>query len=257
MPDQTFKQWTIQVCPDCNGLASGAAVVAHSGGCPSYYKTAVPLKLVVVAPVHQGDLVMPKIDSRVLVGDDIMECDCQEVPCKHTPSHARPSLRKLYPPYKATYDLRLDEQHIAALDRLLTWVHARSSRRHDQEFYETLAEIGAALTQVALDVAERLLDADADGEVCKSCGETQTGDEIVADLKREAEANQYGVDPDGEVCKSCGHLVAVTCPSWWRAPDDLWNEVEGGPGGIRCIPCFTRDCDAAGVPIHWEAVRGV
>lgn len=59
---------------------------------------------------------------------------------------------------------------------------------------------------------------------------------------------------DGEVCKRCGWLVAASCPTWWSAPDALWNEVEGGPGGIRCIRCFTEDCEAKGVTVYWRAV---
>lgn len=63
-----------------------------------------------------------------------------------------------------------------------------------------------------------------------------------------------GVDEGGEVCKKCGQFVATTCPSWWSAPDALWNEVEGGPGGIRCIRCFTEDCEAKGIWVYWQAV---
>lgn len=60
---------------------------------------------------------------------------------------------------------------------------------------------------------------------------------------------------DGERCKKCGRMVAETCPTYWIAPDDLWNEVEGGGGGIRCIPCFARDCEEKGIFIHWRAAR--
>lgn len=56
---------------------------------------------------------------------------------------------------------------------------------------------------------------------------------------------------DGEICKRCGRPVARTCPTYWYAPDWLWNEVEGGEDGIRCIPCFTADCEARGHRIAW------
>lgn len=66
-----------------------------------------------------------------------------------------------------------------------------------------------------------------------------------------------------EMCGSCGrpvghhHRFGNEPLTWWRAPDDLWNAIEGGAGGLRCPQCFTRDCDNAGVPIHWVAVLGV
>ena len=60
----------------------------------------------------------------------------------------------------------------------------------------------------------------------------------------------------GETCGQCGRPVAESCPSYWLAADELWNEVEGGPAGIRCIPCFTADCEKkAGIHVAWRAVR--
>lgn len=56
---------------------------------------------------------------------------------------------------------------------------------------------------------------------------------------------------DGEICQGCGRPVANTCPSYWTAPDDLWLKVEGQYAGIRCIPCFTRDCRDMGLSISW------
>lgn len=62
----------------------------------------------------------------------------------------------------------------------------------------------------------------------------------------------------GETCRGCGNPVAEsTGDSWWRAPDDVWQEVYGTSAGIRCIPCFTLDAAKVGVLVHWEAVRGV
>lgn len=65
-----------------------------------------------------------------------------------------------------------------------------------------------------------------------------------------------------EICHACGRPVGHHHPfgreplTWWRAvPDELWNAIEGGAGGLRCPPCFTRDCENAGVPIRWVAER--
>lgn len=63
---------------------------------------------------------------------------------------------------------------------------------------------------------------------------------------------------DGEICDACGRPVdRSTGRSYWLAPDDLWNEVNGQFAGIRCVPCFTADAADRGVPIHWRAVKGV
>lgn len=55
-----------------------------------------------------------------------------------------------------------------------------------------------------------------------------------------------------ETCGSCG-APANPPGSYWFAPNDLWNKVEGSPNGFRCIPCFTADCAEKGVVIGWRA----
>lgn len=57
-----------------------------------------------------------------------------------------------------------------------------------------------------------------------------------------------------EICHRCGLPVAWFTPSWWHADDALWIEVEGGEAGIRCAPCFTRDCRALGIGVSWRPV---
>jgi hypothetical protein len=59
----------------------------------------------------------------------------------------------------------------------------------------------------------------------------------------------------GEICKKCGKPVAKTAITWWRAPDELWLRIYGTDAGIRCIPCFTEDCEAQGVTVYWLAVE--
>lgn len=56
-----------------------------------------------------------------------------------------------------------------------------------------------------------------------------------------------------EICMACGRPVGPHTGSWWHAPDELWIEVNGGPVGVRCPPCFTAACQARGYWIHWEA----
>jgi hypothetical protein len=66
-----------------------------------------------------------------------------------------------------------------------------------------------------------------------------------------------------EICSACGkpvghrHRFGNEPITWWHAPDYLWRLIEGGPGGLRCPQCFTRDCENSGVPICWEAVEDV
>lgn len=62
---------------------------------------------------------------------------------------------------------------------------------------------------------------------------------------------------DGEICQACGRPVDRTTGhlSYWFAPNELWNEVEGGEGGIRCIPCFTADCMAHGIQVGWTTTE--
>ncbi len=62
-----------------------------------------------------------------------------------------------------------------------------------------------------------------------------------------------------EQCRSCGRPVAhSTGETWWEADDALWIAAEGSKAGIRCIPCFTRDCADAGLGlVYWRAaIRG-
>jgi hypothetical protein len=116
-------------------------------------------------------------------------------------------------------------------------------------------EPGESVEVVPASVVAALKWRDAEREAAFECieqaaTEAQT---LVAALTEEVERLRGTTcDPGGEVCKSCGRLVAETCPTHWHAPDALWLEVEGGPGGIRCIPCFTRDAAAKGIQVEWR-----
>jgi hypothetical protein len=60
---------------------------------------------------------------------------------------------------------------------------------------------------------------------------------------------------DSEICQSCERpYFAAIGDTYWSADDALWLWVEGGPGGLRCPPCFTRDCRAKGISIFWRPV---
>ena len=68
-------------------------------------------------------------------------------------------------------------------------------------------------------------------------------------------ATTTAAEVGGEVCKRCGQNVADTAITWWSAPEELWLRVEGSEAGIRCITCFTKDCDEKGILIYWQAVE--
>lgn len=51
-----------------------------------------------------------------------------------------------------------------------------------------------------------------------------------------------------QFCHRCGRRDNIC---WW-APPALWGEVmQAGEGGIRCIPCFHRECDERGIMLRW------
>lgn len=60
---------------------------------------------------------------------------------------------------------------------------------------------------------------------------------------------------DGKICKRCFRPVEESCPTWWSAPDDLWRQIYGSTAGVRCIPCFTKDCKERGVTVYWQALE--
>jgi hypothetical protein len=51
-----------------------------------------------------------------------------------------------------------------------------------------------------------------------------------------------------EMCQRCGRPVRVV----WTASDNLWNVIESGPDGIRCVECFDRDCAEQGRALRWR-----
>lgn len=60
-----------------------------------------------------------------------------------------------------------------------------------------------------------------------------------------------------QFCHRCGRRDGLT---WW-APNDLWEKVIGqGPGGVRCVACFDRECEGRGIMLRWvpriEATKG-
>lgn len=58
-------------------------------------------------------------------------------------------------------------------------------------------------------------------------------------------------DREGERCGRCSNRYVVV----WAAENDLWNEVEGGPSGMRCPQCFVLDCEARGIYPFFVAFR--
>jgi hypothetical protein len=50
-----------------------------------------------------------------------------------------------------------------------------------------------------------------------------------------------------EFCKCCGRRVDVV----WETSDELWREVVGDPGTVRCIECFDREARTTGTLLRW------
>lgn len=51
-----------------------------------------------------------------------------------------------------------------------------------------------------------------------------------------------------EVCGECGRPVEQV----WNAPDELWQEVMGWPGGLLCIRCFDAKLEDRPGWVLWE-----
>ncbi len=52
---------------------------------------------------------------------------------------------------------------------------------------------------------------------------------------------------DGECCEFCGQPYPL-----WHAPDDLWGDLMGGPGGLCCIRCFDWLARRRGLWLRWR-----
>lgn len=50
-----------------------------------------------------------------------------------------------------------------------------------------------------------------------------------------------------QFCHRCGRRDGLI---WW-APDELWTQIMGGPGGVRCVRCFDRECQERGIGLLW------
>lgn len=57
-----------------------------------------------------------------------------------------------------------------------------------------------------------------------------------------------------EICNDCGRPVSRSAaPTWWAAPDLLWNTIVGSEHGVLCMACFTDRADGRGFAIRWVA----
>lgn len=52
---------------------------------------------------------------------------------------------------------------------------------------------------------------------------------------------------DVERCGQCFKPIGVV----WAAEHALFNEVNGSPNGMWCIPCFDAECEKRGVLLRW------
>ena len=50
-----------------------------------------------------------------------------------------------------------------------------------------------------------------------------------------------------EFCHTCGRDVGVV----WTAPDALWEDLVGDPGGVLCVDCFDELAAGAGLFVRW------
>jgi len=61
----------------------------------------------------------------------------------------------------------------------------------------------------------------------------------------------WHIEPDvweGETCNDCGGRYEHTI---WTAPDTLWHQLVGKPGGTLCPPCFDDRAKQAGIFLRW------
>lgn len=104
----------------------------------------------------------------------------------------------------------------------------------------------------------------------ESAGEEaeRSWDEIPENVREEWRGDALGVleaalpsmldsirDAAGEIerlrCDACGEDYLLV----WYAPNDLWNQINGGPTGKKCPLCFERACEEAGLLLVWRAHR--
>ena len=53
------------------------------------------------------------------------------------------------------------------------------------------------------------------------------------------------------VCDDCGNAYRAV----WYAPNEMWNRVMGGEGGMLCSDCFDARCEVYGDPIIFRAFK--
>jgi hypothetical protein len=57
-------------------------------------------------------------------------------------------------------------------------------------------------------------------------------------------------------CDECGRSASWSIgETYWFAPNELWNEVNGSPNGFMCPGCFTAAAETKGIAIGWRADR--
>lgn len=58
-----------------------------------------------------------------------------------------------------------------------------------------------------------------------------------------------------EICASCGRPVSSAIHTYWIAPDELWEQINGQSGGVLCPRCFARRAEKSGIAIAWLGLR--
>jgi hypothetical protein len=57
-----------------------------------------------------------------------------------------------------------------------------------------------------------------------------------------------------EMCGCGKHAAAGLGPdTYWFAPNELWNAVNGSPNGFLCPECFTTAAAEHGLAVGWRA----
>jgi hypothetical protein len=57
-----------------------------------------------------------------------------------------------------------------------------------------------------------------------------------------------------EVCL-CGRPVSAAIRTYWLAPDDLWERVNGRSEGVLCPRCFADRAAAQDITVAWLGAR--
>lgn len=79
---------------------------------------------------------------------------------------------------------------------------------------------------------------------------------VIANLRTALDVAEQARTASGNgPCRVCGAPDVGPGGTYWFAPNELWNEVNGSPNGLLCPGCFTAECGKKGIVIGWRSDR--